>query len=110
MVRLLFRISSAGALLLVISCLPMDPYKYFQEQLQAEVGENIAAVPPHSWQVQPKLVSKEPLPNGNIGYHYEFENYRGVCRYVLKVDPATHKIVGWRYESEDKDRACFLIP
>jgi hypothetical protein len=110
MIRLLFRIGSAAALLLTISCLPMNPYKYFQEQLQAEVGENIADVPPPSWQVHPKLVSKKPLPDGNIGYHYEFENYRGVCRYVLEVDPKTRKIVGWKYAGEDKDKACFLIP
>lgn len=107
---LLFRIGSAVALLLITSCLPMDPYKYFQDQLQAEVGESINDVPPHSWQVQPKLVATEPLPNGNTEYLYEFENYRGLCRYVLEVDPKTSKIVGWKYVGEDKDKACFLIP
>jgi len=110
MIRLLFRIGSAAALIPIISCLPMDPYKYFQHQLQAEVGENIDNVPPHSWQVRPKLVAIKPLLNGNTEYLYEFENYRGLCRYVLEVDPKTRRIVGWKYEGEDKDKACFLIP
>ena len=88
----------------------MDPYKYFEDQLQAEVGESINHVPPHSWQVRPKLVSTEPIPDGNIEYHYEFENYRGWCRYILQVNPTTRKIVGWRYDGEDEDKACFLIP
>jgi hypothetical protein len=110
MTRLLFRLGSAAMLLLIISCLPMNPYKYFEDQLQAEVGESMNDVPPHSWQVQPKLIATEPLPDGNIGYHYEFENYRGVCRYVLEVDPKTHKIVSWKYAGEDKEKACFLIP
>lgn len=106
----LFRLGLNVLFLLTVSCLPMDPYKNFENQLQAEVGENINDVPSHSWQIQPKLVFKEPMPNGNIEYHYEFENYRGLCRYALEVDPTTHKIVGWKYVGEDKDKACFLIP
>jgi len=88
----------------------MNPYRNFEDRLQSEVGESINEVPSPSWQIRPKLVFKEPLPNGNIEYHYAFENYRGLCRYALEVDPATNKIVGWRYDGADKDKACFLIP
>ena len=106
----LFRFVCGVLFLMTVSCLPMNPYKNFEDRLQAEVGENINEVPPPSWQIQPKLVFKEPLPNGNIEYHYVFENIRGLCRYVFEVDPTTGKIVGWRYDGEDKDKACFDSP
>ena len=109
MARRLFKIALVILVPLTISCVSVDPYIYFQEQLQAEVGESIDAVPPSSWRVRPDLVFKAPLPNGHIEYHYEFENIRGLCRFALEVDPATRKILGWRYDGEDKDKACFFV-
>jgi len=106
----LFRIILVILFLLTISCLSLDPYKNFEDQLQAEVGESIDDARSYSWHVRPELVSTDPLPNGNIAYHYEYENYRGLCRYVFEVDPTTRKIVDWRYDGEDKDKACFVIP
>ena len=96
--------------LLTTACMSLDPYQYFQDQMQAEVGENIDAAPFHSWRVRPELIFTAPLPNGDVEYHYGFENIRGVCRFVLVVDPATRKIVDWRYDGQDKDKACFSMP
>jgi hypothetical protein len=96
--------------LLTVSCLPFDPYKKFEDQLQSEIGQSIDDVPSYSGHVRSELAFKTPLPNGNIEYHYVFENIRGLCRYVFEVDPTTCKIVGWRYDGEDKDKACFDSP
>ena len=106
----LFRIVLVILFLLTVSCLPFDPYKKFEDQLHSEIGKSINDVPSYSWHVRSELVFKTPLPNGNIEYHYAFENIRGFCRYVLTVDPTTRKIVGWRYDGEDKDKACFDSP
>ncbi len=105
-----FRIVPAILCLMTISCLTFNPYKKFQDQLQSEIGKSIDDVPSYSWHVRPELVFKTLLPNGNIEYHYVFENIRGLCRYVFTVDPTTRKIVGWRYDGEDKDKACFDSP
>lgn len=105
-----YRIVLVTVILLTSSCLPFDPYKKFEDQLQSEIGKSIDDVPSYSWHVRSKLVFTTPLPNGNIDYHYVYENIRGLCRYVLAVDPATRKIVGWKYDGEDKDRACFDSP
>ena len=110
MVTQLFRIVLVSLVLLPISCLPFDPYKRFEDQLQSEIGKSIDDVPSYSWHVRSKLVFKTPLPNGNIEYHYVFENIRGLCRYAFTVDPATRKIVDWRYDGEDQDQACFDSP
>jgi hypothetical protein len=106
----LFRIVPAILFLMTISCLSFDPYKKFEDQLQSEIGKSIDDVPSYSWHVRPELVYTTPLPNGNIEYHYVFENIRGLCRYVFAVEPTTRKIVGWRYDGEDKDKACFDSP
>ena len=110
MVTHLFRVVLATLFLLTISCLSFDPYKKFEDQLQSEIGKSIDDVPSYSGHVRSELAFKTPLPNGNIEYHYVFENIRGLCRYVLTVDPSTGKIVGWRYDGEDKDKACFDSP
>ena len=96
--------------LLTISCLPADPYKHFEDQLQAAVGESIEDAPSYSSHARPDLAFTERLSNGNLGYHYAYENIRGLCRYIFEVDPTTHKIVAWRYDGEDKDKACFASP
>jgi hypothetical protein len=100
------------ALLFVLttSCLSVDPYKIFEDRLQAEVGKRIDDARSPSRLNPSELISTRSLPNGNVQYRYAFENYRGICRYALEVDPATHRIVVWRYDGEDKDKACFVIP
>jgi hypothetical protein len=100
------------ALLFVLttSCLSLDPYKNFEVHLQREIGESIDDVRSPSWSYRPELISTKSLPNGNLEYRYAFENYRGICRYAFEVDPATRRIVAWRYDGEDKDKACFVIP
>jgi hypothetical protein len=107
---LLLRVFLAILFLLTISCLPFDPYKKFEDQLQSEIGKSIDEVPPYSWQVRSELAFTSPLPNGNMEYHYVFDNIRGLCRYVFTVDPTTGKIVDWKYDREDKDKACFDSP
>jgi len=95
---------------LTTSCLSVDPYKIFEDRLQAELGKSIDDARSPSRFNQSELISTKSLPNGNIEYRYAFENYRGICRYALEVDPATHRIMAWRYDGEDKDKACFVIP
>ena len=106
----LFRIVPVILFVLTISCLPFDPYKQFEDQLQSEIGKSIDDATSHSWRVRSELIFTKPLPDGNIEYHYVFENIRGLCRYVLAVDPTTRRVVGWRYDGEDKDKACFDSP
>jgi hypothetical protein len=110
MVLHLFTIVLVSLFLLTISCISVDPYKYFEDQLQAQVGESIDDAFSYPWRVRPDLLFTEPLSNGKIEYHYAYENLRGLCRYVLEVDPTTRKIVDWRYDGEDKDKACFVNP
>jgi len=95
---------------LIISCVPIDPYKNFKDQMQAKVGESIEGALSYSGRARPDLAYTQPLSNGNIEYHYAYENFRGLCRYVFEVDPTTRKIVDWRYDGEDKDKACFINP
>lgn len=95
---------------LATSCLSVDPYKNFEDQLQREVGKCIDNARSPSRRNQSELISTRSLPNDNVEYRYAFENYRGICRYALEVDPATRRIVAWRYDGEDKDKACFVIP
>jgi len=106
----LFRAVLAILFLLTISCLPFDPYKKFEDQLQSEIGKSIDDVPSNSGDVRSELAFTTLLPNGNIEYHYVYENIRGLCRYVFTVNPTTRKIVGWRYDGEDQDKACFDSP
>ena len=105
-----YRIMLALLFILATSCLSVDPYKNFEDQLQREVGESIDDARSPSRLNRPELISTKSLPNGNLEYRYAFENYRGICRYAYEVDPATHRIVAWRYDGEDKDKACFVIP
>jgi hypothetical protein len=105
-----FRIFLISLFLLTTSCLSLDPYKRFEDQLQAQVGGSIDDASLYSWSVQPELVFTKPLPGGHIEYHYQFENFRGLCRYVFEVDSTTRRIIDWRYDGEDKDKACFVVP
>jgi hypothetical protein len=106
----LFRIVLVIFFFLTVSCASLDPYENFKSHLQAEVGENIDDAPSYSHRAQPNSISTNPLQNGNIEYHYEYKNFQGICRYVFEVDPKTRKIVDWRYDGEDKDKACFVNP
>ncbi len=106
----LIRIVLLLLFLLTISCVPIDPYKNFKDQMQAKIGERIDGQPAYSGRARPDLSFTKQLPNGNIEYHYAYENFRGLCRYVFEVDPATRRIVAWRYAGEDKDKACFINP
>lgn len=106
----LFKIFLISSFMLTVSCAPLDPYENFESHLQAEVGESIDDAPSYSHRAQPRSISADPLINGNLEYHYEYKNFRGICRYVFEVDPKTHKIVGWRYDGEAKDKACVVNP
>jgi len=105
-----FKIMLSLLCILTISCLSADPYKAFEARLQAEVGDSIDDARSASRLSQSKLISTIQLPNGNLEYRYAFENYRGICRYAFEVDLATRRILAWRYDGEDKDKACFVIP
>ena len=106
----LFRVVLFALFLTTTSCVSLDPYKYFEDQLQAEVGKSIDDAPSYPWRVRPDLVFTKPLSNGHIEYHYVYENIRGLCRYLFEVDPTTRRIVNWKYDGQDKDKACFLNP
>jgi hypothetical protein len=110
MVTHLFRIGLSIWFLLTISCLATDPYKDFEDQLQNRIGESMDGAPLPAGRARPDLAFTKPLSNGNLEYHHAYENLRGLCRYVLVVDPTTGKIVDWRYDGADRDKACFTAP
>jgi len=110
LVPYLFRMVLVILFLLTNFCVSVDPYKYFEAEMQAEVGKSVDDAPSYPWRVRPYLVFTKSLLNGHFEYHYVYENIRGLCRYVFEVDPTTRKIVDWRYDGEDKDKACFVIP
>jgi len=97
------------SLITITSCTHIDPYDNFKNILQAEIGKKIDNAPYYTWRYQPKSIS-EPLPNGNIEYKYEYISIRGICRYIFEVSPITHTVISWRYDGEDKDKACFVNP
>lgn len=99
----------AFLVLLITSCALTDPYKNFKGHMGANIGKNIDDAPNYSWRYNPKEIS-DPLPNGNIEYKYEHKNRKGTCRYIFEVDPKTRTIVNWRYDGEDKDKACYVNP
>lgn len=98
---------SFAPLSLLSGCL-IDPYENFKEIMDSEVGHNIDVDAQHTFRANPADI--RTLPNGNLEYRYVGKDFRGTCKYIFEVDKTTHKIIGWRYDGEDKDKACFVNP
>jgi hypothetical protein len=97
----------ASSTLAVSSCVT-DEYENFQQIMDAQVGQSMDDVPYYSFRAQPS--GTKTLPNGNLEYRYVRKRFRGICKYILEVDNKTHKVVAWRYDGADKDKACFVNP
>ena len=86
-------------------CPSITPQDNFKRALYDTVGRSIDNVPPYEWPHKEDLIDTTPLPNGNIEYRYK---YLRTCRYIFEVNPATHLIVGARFEGKDTD--CVINP
>ena len=81
------------------------PHDNFKRALYETVGHSMDNVPPYEWPHKEDFIDTTPLPNGHVAYRYQ---YLRSCRYIFEVDPATHLIVGARFEGKDTD--CVINP
>ena len=91
--------------LLGAGCPFISPHANFKDALYDKVGQSIDNVPGSGWPYKEDLIDVTRLPNGNAEYRYD---YGRTCRYIFEVDPATHLIVGARFEGKDTD--CVINP
>ena len=82
-----------------------SPHDNFIAHLNSQIGKNIDEVPYYQIPHREDMINSKNLPNGNIENEYK---YRGTCRYFYEINPVTHKIVGARFEGNDKD--CSINP
>ena len=90
---------------LVAGCASISPHENFKRALYETVGHSMDNVPPYEWPHKEDLIDVTRLPNGNAEYRYD---YGRTCRYIFEVDPATHLIIGARFEGKDTD--CVINP
>ena len=86
-------------------CPSITPHANFKQSLYGAIGRSIYNNVPGRWPYKEDLIDTTPLPNGNVEYRYQ---YLRTCRYIFEVDPATHLIVGARFEGKDTD--CVINP
>ena len=86
----------------------ISAYENFKEIMESEIGQIIDNAPYYGFRSRP--VDIKTLPNGNFEYRYTLKNFRGTCKYILEVEKSTRKVIAWRYDGEDKDKACFVNP
>ena len=89
------------------SCASLNPYDNWKAMMDAKVSESIDNDP---YGVGAQPVDIKTLSNGNLEFRYVRKNFRGSCKYFFEVDKTTRKVIAWRYDGEDKDKACFVNP
>ena len=92
---------------LVAGCPSISPHANFKQSLYGAIGRSIDNVPVGRWPYKEALIDVTRLPNGHAEYRYDYI-YGRTCRYIFEVDPATHLIVGARFEGKDTD--CVINP
>jgi hypothetical protein len=101
-------VSFLGIALLSLSGCLIDPYENFKEIMNSEVEHSVDTDAQHTFRANPADI--RTLPNGNLEYRYVGKNFRGICKYIFEVDKTTRKVIAWRYDGEDMDKACFVNP
>ena len=85
-------------------CSSITPHDNFKQILDNSIGQSISNAR-GGWPDKEGLIDTTPLPNGHVEYRYK---YLRSCRYMFEVNPATHLIVGARFEGKDTD--CVINP
>ena len=97
-----------GLMLLLVAlvgagCPSISPHDNFRQFLDHSIGKSLYNA--RGWPDKEYLIDTTPLPNGHVEYRYQ--DIR-TCQYIFEVDPATHLIVGARFEGKDTD--CVINP
>ena len=91
------------AILAGYSCGSLSPHDNFKAHMSGAVGEHISN--PHTWARVDRQLLVRVLDNGNMEHKYIFLRS---CFYFFEVEKGSGKIIGWRFEGNEKD--CVINP
>lgn len=97
----------AAAAIALNGCITKSPHENFMSLMSHEVGRSTSDRDSYRNKVPDWLIASRILPNGNVEEAYH-AGRRWRCPVFFEIDRTAGRIIGWRYEGEERD--CVILP